>query len=94
LARVIYDRRGMATERLLRRYRYTRTVGSAMVGGALGALATLPLLVRYVTSDFTLTEADLPVAHLAIAGLTLGIIGFATFAFTLLLHAVAAVRRD
>ncbi|MBK7322750.1 MAG: hypothetical protein IPI82_09970 [Candidatus Microthrix sp.] len=55
LARVIYDRRGMTTQRLLRRYRYTRTVGSTMVGGVVGALATLPLLVRYVTRDFTLT---------------------------------------
>lgn len=93
LARVIYDRRGMTTQRLLRRYRYTRTVGSTMVGGVLGALATLPLLVRYVTRDFTLTKGDLPVAHLAIAGLTLGVTCFATFAFTLLLHALAATRR-
>ena len=68
--------------------------GVAIAGGAVGALATLPLLVRYASRDFTLTEGDLPVAHLAIAGLTLGIIGFATFAFTLLLHAVVAVRRD
>ena len=44
--------------------------------------------------DFTLTEGDLRVAHVAIAGLTLGIVCFATFAFTLLLHAVAAARRD
>ena len=64
-----------------------------MVGGVLGALATLPLLVRYVTRDFTLTKGDLPVAHLAIAGLTLGVTCFATFAFTLLLHALAATRR-
>lgn len=94
LARAIYDRRGMTTARLLRRYRYTRTVGTAMAGGALGALATLPLIVRYATNDFTLTEGDLRVAHVAIAGLTLGIVCFATFAFTLLLHAVAAARRD
>lgn len=94
LARAIYDRRGMTTARLLRRYRYTRTVGTAMAGGALGALATLPLIVRYATNDFTLTEGDLRVAHVAIAGLTLGIVCFATFAFTLLLHAVVAARRD
>ncbi|MEZ5380792.1 MAG: glycosyltransferase family 2 protein [Microthrixaceae bacterium] len=94
LARVIYDRRGMTTDRLLRRYRYTRTVAGAMAGGALGATATLPLLIRYATRDFTLTEGDLPVAHLAVAGLTLGVIAFATFAFTLLLHAVAAVRQE
>jgi hypothetical protein len=94
LARVIYDRRGMTTQRLLRRYRYTRTVGATMIGGVVGALATLPLLTRYVTRDFTLTKGDLPVAHVAIAGLTLGIISFATFAFTLLLHAVATGRRD
>ena len=60
LARVIYDRRGMTTQRLLRRYRYTRTVGSTMVGGVLGALATLPLLVRYVTRDFTLVQGSPP----------------------------------
>lgn len=84
----------MTTARLLRRYRYTRTVGTAMAGGALGALATLPLIVRYATNDFTLTEGDLRVAHVAIAGLTLGIVCFATFAFTLLLHAVVAARRD
>ena len=93
LARVIYDRRGMATDRLIRRYRYTRTVGSAMAAGALGAAATIPLLVRYAGNDFQLGPNDLPVAHVAIAGLTLGVLAFATFAFTLLLHALAAVRR-
>lgn len=93
LARVIYDRRGMATDRLIRRYRYTRTVGSAMAAGALGAAATIPLLARYAGNDFKLGANDLPVAHVAIAGLTLGVLAFATFAFTLLLHALAAVRR-
>lgn len=87
LARVFYDYRDEVTWRLKRTFRYTRAAGSSMAGMGVGFLLTLPLVVRYFSDGLAL-EGDIePINHLAVTGLLVFILSFATFTFTLVLHA-------
>ena len=56
---------------------------------AIGAIACLPLVVRWAGDGFTFAGNRVsPWNHLAVSGLAVAIIGFATFTFTLVLHAM------
>ncbi len=92
VATLFYDFRGEHRERLLRKYRYTRTVAIGLALIALGAVLVLPLLVQYVESGLRLSGEFESVNYLAVTGLLSALLGFATFTFTLVLHAAALPR--
>ena len=58
----------------------------------LGVGLTVPLIVDYIRSGLELSGQFGAVHHLAVLGLLAMIIGFTTFAFTLVLHAAATTR--
>jgi len=88
LAKVVNDLTGEAVKRSLRRFPYNRTFvisgGLALVGLALCAI----LLGVYLAHGRALPPSDARLVHLATTGLLLMILGFLTFTFTLVLHAV------
>ncbi len=81
------DYSGRARDRLLRRFRYTRTmlVSAGLV--VLGAIPLLALTIEWLSSDFRLPPITALVNHMAVSGILLVIIGFSTFCFMLVLHA-------
>jgi hypothetical protein len=92
LAQVLYDYTGRASRRWLAAFPYDRSVGLSALAFVLGVGATVPLIVDYVTAGFELPRDPGLVEHLAVTGLLAMIVGFTTFAFTLILH--AAVSRQ
>ena len=89
LAQVLYDFSGRLTKRRLALFRYTRAAIAAFSMIAIGAVACLPLIVRWAGDGFTFAGNRVsPWNHLAVSGLAVAIIGFATFTFTLVLHAM------
>ena len=94
LAHVIYDPNGRDTLEWLDRFRYTRTTLISMAMFVAGIGFAVPLIVRWITDDFTLPGLLSPMNYLAIFGLLLMITAFMTFTFTLVLHALAIRLRD
>jgi glycosyltransferase involved in cell wall biosynthesis len=84
LARVHYDFEHTFTVRLFRMLTYNR--GMALAGLLLvaGLVPNVALLVRWLDDGFALSTID----HPAVFGLTLIVLGFQTFAFTLLTHII------
>ena len=97
LAQVLYDYTGRARRRWLALFPYSRTVAGCAFSFLLGIALTVPLIVDYVSEGLSLPTNPGPVHHLAVTGLLAMIVGFTTFAFTLILHAAALserLRRD
>jgi hypothetical protein len=95
LARVLYESDGAVRNRWLRRFRYNRAVGVSATLFALGLALLSFLVIDYVSNDLrlpSLTLAGGP-SYRAVTGLLLIMMGFSTFTFTLVLHAVA-IRLD
>jgi glycosyltransferase involved in cell wall biosynthesis len=94
LARLLYDYTGAARDRLLGLFPYTRTVllSAAVFLAGIGLMT--PLAVEYFRRGLELPAEIGTVHHLAVTGILLLIIGFTSFAFTLLFHAVGLVRRS
>lgn len=86
VAQILFDYTGRYKQRWERVFPYTRTTLGAFGLVAVGALLSIPLVVDYLRHDLTLGSPDDLVAHLAVSGLTLVIVGFQLFVFTLLLH--------
>ena len=94
LAQIFYDYSGETTRRWFARFPYTRTVAIGWLLVACGLALAGVFLAYYVRHDFHLFTEP-PTARVGVTGLLLAITGFATFTFTLLLHAtsVAVWRR-
>ena len=60
----------------------------------LGVALTVPLIVDYIRSGLVLPGEPGAVHHLAVTGLLAMIVGFTTFAFTLVLHAASIARSE
>ena len=60
----------------------------------LGVVLTVPLVVDYVRSGLELPGEPGAVHHLAVTGLLAMIVGFTTFAFTLVVHAAAMTSSE
>jgi len=94
LSQVFFDYSGKARSRWFALFPYTRTVAISLGLGAAGLLLGLLLVRDYVRHGFRLTEGTFT-NHLWVTGLLIGIAGFLTFTFTLILHSTAvAVRRE
>ena len=94
LAQVLYDSTGEATARWTRLFPYNRTVALSAVAFLLGIALVAPLVVEYVREGLALPSELGAVNHLAVLGIMLVILSFATFTFTLLLHALAQVSAE
>ena len=70
------------------RWRYTRSTLSALGAGLAGALLMVPYAIMFVDGGFDFSTAPTLQLHLAVVGLLLLIVGFETFTFTLVLHAL------
>jgi glycosyltransferase involved in cell wall biosynthesis len=84
LARVHYPFDPAFTARTQRLLSYDRGVWLAVAMVVVGLTPNVLLLVDWLRDGFSLTSIN----HPAVAGLTLLLLGFQTFAFTLLLHLV------
>jgi len=89
LAQTFYDPTGAARERWLHIFRYDRAVITSMVVFTVGLLLAATLAVRYVSDGFSFEHSIGDLGYVAITGAMLMMLGFMTFAFTLLLHASA-----
>lgn len=92
LAQVLYDYTGKPSRRWLALFPYDRSVALSALAFVLGLAATIPLIVDYVRSGLELPDNPGTVHHLAVTGLLAMMVGFTTFAFTLILSAVATSR--
>jgi hypothetical protein len=90
LARVSHDFDRRFTSRVLDIVSYNRGVWTAAALMLGGLSPNVVLAVNWIQEGFSLTA----VSHSAVFGLTLLVLGFQTFAFTLLLHSLAIRRRD
>jgi glycosyltransferase involved in cell wall biosynthesis len=93
IAQVLYDCTGQARRRWRRTFRYTRTVALAAAVFVVGVGLSTPLVVEYVSNDWSLPGGIGPEGHLAVLGLTAMISSFIAFTNTLLLHAALLSRR-
>lgn len=96
LVRTFYDSEGGPTERCLAVFSYTRAVVGSIGLLVIGLGCSAPLVVRYLRDSFELTGDVEPWNHLAVTGLLCMLMAFATFTFTLVLHASVqpGLRRD
>jgi hypothetical protein len=89
LAQLFHDYSGAASARWLRMFNYDRSVMGSLALGLAGVLCLVPLLREYISQGYTLPGPIAFQHHLAILGLLFILVGFANFAFTLVLHAAA-----
>jgi glycosyltransferase involved in cell wall biosynthesis len=85
LARVHHGFEPGFTDRVQGLVSYNRGVWTAFALMLLGLIPNVALVMDWVQKGLSLTD----VSHPAVFGLTLIVLGFQTFAFTLLLHSVA-----
>jgi hypothetical protein len=90
VASVMFDYSGQLQARLERALPYNRTLIACFLIGALGGVATIPLVTTYVANNFTLPEIGLD-THRAVMGLWLVIASFQTFIFSLMVRALGVV---
>jgi glycosyltransferase involved in cell wall biosynthesis len=93
LSQVFFDYSGAASAKWFARFPYTRTVALSALLFTVGISLGGALTYAYVRNGFRLTHG-VAINHLGVLGLLLGMVGFMTFTFTLLLHAIPlAVKR-
>jgi glycosyltransferase involved in cell wall biosynthesis len=95
IAQVHFDYRGRTTERWLTVFSYNRSAVVAAATAFIGLLCMVPLVQYYLSHSERLTLQASVQDGLAVTGLTLMVIGFSLFTFTLVLHgAVIATQRS
>ncbi|MCZ4491296.1 MAG: glycosyl transferase family 2 [Conexibacter sp.] len=90
LARVHYDFDPKFTARVFRILSYNGGMAAAGLLTTVGLVPNVSLLVSWVRDGFALRSID----HPAVFGLTLVVLGFQTFAFTLLVHIIGRRHVD
>ena len=94
IAQVLFDYRGRARDRWLKIFPYNRSVTASVLIALTGLGCIVPMVVYYLSHHGHLTLLATVRNRLAVTGLTLVVVGFSLFAFTLVLHgAVIATRR-
>jgi hypothetical protein len=89
LAKVINDLTGEAGHVWLRRFPYNRTFVISGLLALAGLVLDAVLLGVYVANGLSIPASAVRAVHLATTGMLLILIGFLTFTFTLVLHALA-----
>jgi len=88
LARVYHDFNPRYTQQVLRGWSYNRGMVLAGALSAVGVIAETWLLITWLKSHLQLTAISFP----GVLGLLMIILGFETFAFTLILHMIAGTQ--
>jgi glycosyltransferase involved in cell wall biosynthesis len=90
LARILYETDGTVRARWLHRFRYTRAVGASVALFVTGVVLLSFLVADYLSHGLRLPNLSLSggPSYSAVTGLLLVMLGFSTFTFTLVLHAV------
>ena len=89
LAKVINDLTGHALPRWMGWFPYSRTFVISALLVLIGVVANCVLVGVYIANGLAIPPSAARVVHVAITGLLLVMLGFLTFTFTLVLHAVA-----
>jgi hypothetical protein len=89
LAKVINDLSGLAISRWTSRFSYNRTFVISAAVTLTGVVLDCILMVVYAVNGLSLPPSAAPFVHLAITGMLLVVLGLQTFAFTLVLQALA-----
>ena len=84
---------GRATDRWLSLFSYNRSALVAAATASIGLLCLVPLVQYYLSHNEHLTLEAAVQDDLAVTGLTLMVIGFSLFTFTLVLHGAAIATR-
>lgn len=92
VAQMLFDYRGRARERWLKIFPYSRSIALSLAIAIVGVGLSVPLISNYVSHHETLVNAAAQ-ERLTILALTLIVIGFSWFTFTLVLHAAAIATR-
>ncbi len=93
LAQVLLDYRGVASQRWLKLFSYTRSVILAGVIASAGVACLIPLISYYISHDENLSLNASVQDGLGVTGLMLIMIGFFLFTFTLVLHGIVIATR-
>jgi hypothetical protein len=88
LARVVNDLTGLAGRRWTSRFPYDRTCVLSAATVLVGLSPDVALLRLYIADGLSIPAGAERAVHLAITGLLLVVLGFLTFTFTLVLHAL------
>jgi glycosyltransferase involved in cell wall biosynthesis len=98
LARFLYESDGTVRKRWVRRFRYNRAVTASAILFVLGLVLLSFLVIDYLSNDLRLPSLTLSggPSYRAVTGLLFVMLGFSTFTFTLVLHAldIRLSRRD
>lgn len=89
LAKVINDLTGATVRRWTDRFPYNRTFVVSALLALIGVALNAILLGVYVANGLLIPPSAVRIVHLAITGMLLVMLGFLTFTFTLVLHALA-----
>jgi glycosyltransferase involved in cell wall biosynthesis len=89
LVKVINDLTGEAGRVWLRRFPYNRTFVISGLLALVGVVLDAVLLGVYVANALSIPPSAMRTVHLATTGMLLIMVGFLTFTFTLVLHALA-----
>ena len=90
LAKVINDLSGLSLPRWTSRFPYNRTLVISAIATLTGVVSEAVLLAVYVSDGLSLPPTAAPFVHVAITGMLMVMLGLLTFAFMLVLHALAA----
>ncbi len=89
LAKVVNDLTGVTVRRWTGRFPYNRTFAISALLALIGVALNVVLLGVYVAHGLLIPPSAVRIVHLAITGMLLVMLGFLTFTFTLVLHALA-----
>src|SRR5262249_33548450 len=89
LAKVINDLTGLAVRRWTSRFPYNRTFVISAVLALAGVAPNVVLLGVYIANGLSIPPSAVRIVYLAITGMLWVMLGFLTFTFTLVLHALA-----
>jgi glycosyltransferase involved in cell wall biosynthesis len=90
LAKIVNDLTGMTTAKWLSVFSYNRMFSVSALMTLVGLACNAVLVVQFVQDGETLPSSAVHIVHAATTGILLVMLGFLTFTFTLLLHAVSA----
>jgi hypothetical protein len=90
VVRLLYGREDDSTRRWLSLFAYSRTVALSALLVTVGLLVDLAFVASYAMNDYRVTDERL--SHIATTGLLMIVVGYMTFASTLVIHAAASLR--
>ncbi|MDD5489268.1 MAG: glycosyltransferase family 2 protein [Candidatus Moranbacteria bacterium] len=89
VAKAIYDPSGKKMKKYMKFFQYNKSFLASLVLIIIGIFFTLPLVSDFISFGYNLSSGLQDKYYLSVTGLTLIIIAFVNFTFTLLLHSLS-----